>query len=239
MPYRSSQASKTITVLTVTVTFDMDKNVASQGEDVRFYGRVTSNGYPEPWISVEVYAEHPDFGKALLVSGTTDEDGYYELIWRVPWTLNDVKIPCKTLTVYAYVPDYDVSSDSKSLKIAYRTRISISAPDRVSPGKTFTVSGKLEYEDSDGWKPLAGRTVKVYYNGNLIGSDTTDSEGKYSVSGSISSPGTYTLKAVFEGEGLVLPATAVKVMGVTTQLLNPLIVSVAMIGISALIERRL
>jgi len=70
-------------------------------------------------------------------------------------------------------------------------------------------TGKLEYRDRDGvWKGLAGRTVTLYYNGTKIGDVTTGSDGSYSKSARITTPGTYTLKAVYAGEGLALVAEA-------------------------------
>jgi hypothetical protein len=96
------------------------------------------------------------------------------------------------------------------MKIAYNTRISISAPATVTPGQSFTVTGKLEMEEFAGtWKGLNGRTVSVVYDSTSFGSGTTGADGSYSISGSIGAGGTYTLKASFAGEGFGLsPAEA-------------------------------
>ena len=42
-------------------------------------------------------------------------------------------------------------------------------------------------------------TISLYYDGNLIGSGSTDAMGVYSIHASIPTPGVYTLKAEFTG----------------------------------------
>jgi hypothetical protein len=97
--------------------------------------------------------------------------------------------------------------------IAYPSRISIEAPDVVIVGQPYTIRGKLEREsDENYWTPLANRTVKVYRDGTLLATPTTDSNGEYSVTDTITSPGTYTLKARYEGEGFRTSA-AMAVLG--------------------------
>jgi hypothetical protein len=87
--------------------------------------------------------------------------------------------------------------------------MSISAPDSVIVNQYFTISGMLEYESDSGvWSGLGGKTVSLFYNGTKIADVTTGSDGSYSKSTAISSPGTYTLKASYGGEGFALAVSS-------------------------------
>jgi hypothetical protein len=84
--------------------------------------------------------------------------------------------------------------------MGFITRLTISAPERVTVGSVFTVSGRLEFQDWDGlWKPLGNQTIKLFLNSTLIGSISTDGNGNYTMNLSVSKPGTFTLNAVYEG----------------------------------------
>jgi len=116
---------------------------------------------------------------------------------------------CTTITLAASHEPTGTTSNEITGAVAHPTRLSISAPSTVKVGEPFNITGKLEYRDRDGvWKGLAGRTVTLYYNGTKIGDVTTGSDGSYSKSARITTPGTYTLKAVYAGEGLALVAEA-------------------------------
>ena len=124
--------------------------------------------------------------------------------------------------------------------VAYPTRISISAPGKVLVNETFTISGKLEYQSEDGvWRPLAGRTVSLYCDGTKIGDVATGSDGSYLRTASIPSPGTYTLKAVYAGEGLGLaPAAAESRLTVPGAGLIASLAAVALGGLAATLTAR-
>lgn len=77
------------------------------------------------------------------------------------------------------------------------TAITIAAPDKVLINTAFTVSGALTRTDTNAG--IAGMTISVYYNGTGIGSGTTGTDGSYSISCSIPSVGTFTLKSSFAG----------------------------------------
>jgi hypothetical protein len=114
---------------------------------------------------------------------------------------------CKHYLFLAVHPASGTSSAMQDRPVAFRTRISISAPDKVGAGSPFTVSGKLEYESSSGtYSPLAGRTVSIYYDTTKLADVTTASDGSYSATVSIGATGTFTLKAAYAGEGLLLPS---------------------------------
>jgi len=222
MPKAWASASKAVEVAEVSLTFDIvdENNRSSKWREatrkVWFVGRLTKNGEPWPGEEVEIwfkYVEGDVTWVNMVAKGTTDSEGNYRIEWTVPWKLTvwkypdyseskTIKLPCGHYGLWAYHRNSGVYTAGKDFYVAYPTRISISAPDAVAVDYPFTVEGKLEYCDEDTWKPLAGATVYVYYNGSEFGSGKTDSEGKYSVSGRISSPGTYTLTARYPGEGL-------------------------------------
>ena len=97
----------------------------------------------------------------------------------------------------------------------YETRISISAPSTNPACQAITppVYGYLEYDQYDefGVKidsgPIVGATIDVTYNGNSLGTDTTDETGYYSIPnpdptssiGWIVEVGSHTLTANFAG----------------------------------------
>jgi hypothetical protein len=166
----------------------------------------------------KIYDTEPSQWKKIL-SGTTDSNGVFEGDWTIPfYDVGDyppgtmIIFPC----TYWYFNAIDVATGvglAKASKpwgnIAYPSRISIEAPNIVIVGQPYTISGVLEREsDENYWTPLANRTVKVYRNGSLLATPTTDSNGRYSVTDTITSPGTYTLKAVYDGEGFRTAAAA-------------------------------
>ncbi|MEM1659468.1 MAG: hypothetical protein QXK94_10590, partial [Candidatus Jordarchaeales archaeon] len=74
---------------------------------------------------------------------------------------------------------------------------------RVVKGQPFMVNGTLLYMSSPGtWTGLPNRRVSIYYNGNKLADVTTVSNGNFVAQVSIPTTGTFTLKAVYAGEGL-------------------------------------
>jgi hypothetical protein len=156
-----------------------------------------------------------DTGYTKSVDATTGSDGYAKTSFTIPFKIDTSVIPCGLVRFRAYDIEANVQTDPIDGKVAYPTRITISAPDQVNAGQSFTISGKLEFQDVDGaWKGLANRTVALYYNGTSLGTATTGSDGSYSKSVSIPTSGTYTLKAVYAGEGFGL-APAESILGIT------------------------
>lgn len=101
--------------------------------------------------------------------------------------------------------DVIIQSGGPNLLIAYfklavtPTSITMAAPDRVGAGAPFTVSGVLRRSDTN--EGLANQTINLYYDSTLITSVTTGSDGSYSASCTIPTPGKYTLTAEFPGSG--------------------------------------
>jgi len=199
MPFAIASGTKRITVMSAKVTLGPLPTWAKTGEKVLFEGDVLYDTIPAMYETVEIY-----INKSIRVaSGSTDDMGHFIIEWTVPFTAGGSKLPCNKWTFYAYHPSSGQWSSGRSMSIAYNTRISISAPSQVGANVPFTISGKLEYESSPGvWSPLAGKTVSIFYNGTKIADAVTLSDGTYKVSAKIPTPGSYTLKAQFGGEGL-------------------------------------
>jgi hypothetical protein len=207
MPYNSAQATKGITVAVVSATFNIDRTRTTWIEGATFSGKVTSDGVG---VKATVYIQHKslitgEWGDAYGPIATDDAGNYSHT------TIFGYGYACQRNSFRAHVKwPAEAFSPAKDLDIAFPTRISISAPDKVAPGTPFTISGKLEYESgTDVWSPLAGKTVSLYYNGTKIADVTTGSDGSYSKTDAvIPTSGTYTLKASYAGEGWTMAATA-------------------------------
>jgi hypothetical protein len=211
MPYNLAEVTKGITVAILSATFNIDRTRTTWPEGATFSGKVTSDGVG---VTATVYIQHKSLitGEWLDVYGpiATDAAGNYSFTtsFGYGWA-------CQRNTFRARV-SYPAAalSPEKNLDIAFPTRLSISAPDKVAPGTPFTISGKLEYESNiDVWSPLAGKTVSLYYNGTKIADVITGSDGSYSKTDAvIPTSGTYTLKASYAGEGWTM---AVAFLGLT------------------------
>jgi len=237
LPYISSQNSKSISVLAVSIkNFSVTPSGPwYAGQVVTLKAQFLQDSNPRAGITVKFcfnVESAYDFKTA-----TTGSDGYATLSYTIPHSIGTTTCYCKTGNFYVY-DDVGNMAGPISGKVAARTRISISAPDSVKTGQTFTISGKLEYESSPGtWSPLSGKTVSLYYNSTKIGDVTTDAGGNYSKSTSISTSGTYSLKASYGGEGLALPAFALFGMEVTPPEIEPIIqyASYALAGLPVLV----
>jgi hypothetical protein len=216
MPYNSVQATKGITVLGVTLqNFTVSPAAPwTAGQTITLRVQSVQDSTPRVGKKIQFTIMDMDTGEwAVLVEATTGSDGYAQASAAIPWTVGSSVIPCGNIYLRAYDVEAGVYSPAKPGAVAYPTRISISAPDQVAPGQTFTISGKLEYQSSPtAWAGLAARTVSLYYNGNKIADVTTASDGSYSKSASIPTSGTYTLKASYAGEGF---AAAAAFLGLT------------------------
>ena len=226
MPKAVAVASKTVEVADIDLTFDI---VDENGRSIKwraakrkawFVGKLTKDGDPWSGEKIEIwfkYVEDNTTWVNMIAEGTTDENGNYKIEWTVPWKLTVWKypdysesktifLPCGHYGLWAYHRKSGVYTAGKDFYVAYPTRISISAPDVVDVDQKFKVTGKLEYQtledNEEKWKPLADKYVYVNYDDKQFGTGKTDSEGKYEVEGSISTPGTYKLTAIFPGEGL-------------------------------------
>jgi hypothetical protein len=204
-----------ITVLSVTVKLGISPNPPwTAGQTINLAATVTADGKAaanrEVAFMMAVGRYEFEIGSAF-----TGSDGVARLTYTIPWLIDGVTVPCNTVSFYAIDTFSGVASNTVSGQVAYPTRISISAPSQVIVGQKFTVSGKLEYQSSStAWSGLSGKTVSIYYNSTKLADVTTDSGGNYSATVSIPFTGTYTLKAVYAGEGFAF-APAISILGLT------------------------
>jgi hypothetical protein len=200
MPYGTALATRSITVSAPVRSF-VDVKVSPSppwraGQTLRIEGRLLED--TTPLVGVEVWAAVQfDTSVLYLTYYYSGPDGKVILDFTVPY-----QVACRSAGFFLE-DDIGTQSDRVWGKVAYPTRLSISAPDTVKMNEKFKVTGKLEYERSPGdWVGLGpGRKVEVYYNTSKLGEATTASDGSYSVEVSIPATGTYTLKAYYAGEG--------------------------------------
>jgi hypothetical protein len=184
---------------------------AVAGRGIRFSGRLTVDGTGVGGEEVRVrlcsYVTPTlcsDIGSTM-----TRPDGTWYLDWSVGY-----EYACSRYYFKAVHPASGAESAMQLMAVAYPTRLSITAPSRVTTGAPFRVEGKLEYENPAGrWNPLGGRRVSIYYDDTKLVDVTTASDGSYTATVSIPTPGTYTLKAYYAGEGITATAAAIAVAG--------------------------
>ena len=135
-------------------------------------------------VTVNIYVDG-----SFVTSTTTDSNGYYSK-----------SISISTLGSHTLKATGAGASASRSILITYTpyvNSVSISAPSSVETGQSFTVSGQVKDQYGYGY---GGVTVSLYRNDSFFASVFTDSGGYYSKSTSISTAGTYTLKAVADSK---------------------------------------
>jgi hypothetical protein len=213
MPYNAVSATKSITVQAIKVSLTVSPSPPwTAGQSVTLKATVTIDTGAGAGRTVRFFILYDSYS-TIIGEGTTGSDGSVSVTYTIPWSIGGVTIPCKTDKFRAYDADTGTASNDVSGNVAFPTRISISAPDKVVAGASFPITGKLEYQsDSTTWSPLAGKTVSLYYNGTKIADVTTGSDGTFGSPCTISTPGTYTLKASFGGAGFT---AAVAVAGIT------------------------
>mgnify|MGYP001626220879 CR=1 FL=1 len=216
MPYNKAENTKSITVQAVAVTVDVSpKYPWTAGQTITITATLTKDGAAWPGETVTFIFGSPaqdtlpEISTTEIGSAVTGADGKAVLTYTIPWSVGGAQVPCRRINYYgAWHKPSNVYKWYGPGAIAFPTRISITAPDKVAPGQAFTISGKLEYQNTPTtWAGLAGKTVSLYYDTTKIADVTTGSDGSYSASASIPSSGTYTLKAVYAGEGFALAAT--------------------------------
>jgi len=232
LPYNPASTGRSITVTAIVVILDVSPSPPwTAGQTITLTAWVFSDERPVRGAGVSFYIRSPV--DKLIGSGGTDIAGKCQISWTIPWKLDGTTIPCRSITLEAVSMG---ESDSRSGLVAYPTRLSISAPASVAVGEPFTISGKLEYESDMGvWAGLAGRTVSLYYDTTKIADVTTGSDGSYSKPDTIMpSPGTYTLKAEFAGEGLGLAPAVAGARLAVPEAVKPLIAPLAAMAVGGL-----
>jgi len=232
MPYLGAQASAPVSVQRYSITLSADRTSASPGDVITFTAKVLLDSTPVGDKEVRFYVVPPT-GLWWIGTVTTDSSGNAVFKWTVPFDIGGTKLPCSRWDVQAYVIPEGVGSNKVTVTIGYRTRISVTVPDKVAVGKPFTVSGRLEYESSSGvWSGLAGRTVSIYYDNNKVADVTTGSDGSFKADVTISSPGTYTIRAVYAGEGVPTVVAVAPLAVVPEQVFTGLAVVLPLIAVA-------
>ena len=77
------------------------------------------------------------------------------------------------------------------------TSLSIDAPPDAFEDQTFQVTGKLTRDDTE--EGIANQPIDLYSGPSLLATAQTSATGWYTFNVSIATPGTYTLKAEFDG----------------------------------------
>jgi len=223
MPYWSASKSVTTTVQKVAVEVTASPMPPwKPGQTVNIVVKVTADGSPLDGETVQLYLWDDSFRYFhYFGSFTTGPDGTVTKTWTVPFSESFIDsivggsysftLPCNRWHVEASCLGI---SGTLAAPIAYKTDITLSVPSKVPAGLPSEVKGRLTYEAAPGDKRGLGpgKKVQIYANNTKIGEAETDSEGNYRAQVKITTPGTYTIKAVFPGEGLTSMAQAVKTL---------------------------
>jgi len=123
----------------------------------------------------------------------------------------------------SWADDFEVYTLEEAVGIP--TTLTISAPDEVGPREAFNIFGQLTRDDTG--VAIPNMSISVSYNGVSLGSVLTDMQGVYTIPASIPDPGTYTLRADYEGtEGYA----ASRSVADTTVAASPLEAAVSIAG---------
>ena len=212
MPYLPASTQAPVSAERAQITLNADKRVAATGEPVTFSGTVTGVTLPTS-VYIEVYVDGTkadEWGPLM-----TDEKGAFDTVVAMPY-----RFGCKDVVFRAVHKETGGVSNEVRVAVAFNTRVTLDVPGKVAVNTPFKVTGRLEYEESEGvWKPLAGKQVTVLLDGELYDTVTTGSDGSFSLDMVIDTPGDHTIDAKFGGEGM--PAT-VTVFGATLEV-SPLV----------------
>ena len=206
-------------------------SVVREGETVEVSGLVrgTDPYGTEYWVVnpyIQIY-----LNSSLVASGHGGSDGFFTLSFRIPSGTAGKTLKCLIRFVEGtYVVDVEIkdteypkmvycsrAEKSYSIAVGIPTSITISvSPLTVTPGTEIKISGKLVRSDTG--EPLDGKPVKIWWRPpeKLLAETVTDSDGhyeyKYTIPSDVS-PGTYYIKAVFEGEGYAIAGERITVEG--------------------------
>ena len=159
-------------------------STAEVGTSFKVSGTVRDDGEYLSGAAVSIYVDN-----VYVTGDTTDINGYYSK-----------NIAISDVGVYTLKATAVGASATRSIiifYIPYVSSVTISAPSSVETGQNFTISGQVKDQYGNGY---GGVTVNLYRNDSPFASIFADSSGYYSRSTSISTAGTYTLKAVADSK---------------------------------------
>jgi uncharacterized GH25 family protein len=190
-----STVIQTLTAVTYSITLNSLPTLASEGSTVGFSGTLTANGSGVPGATIRIdYTNATGDIAGTVGTTTTDNNGNFSLNWKIPYGLG-----CQQYYFYAVDVASGTISNKPAMKIGVNTRIVLSLPQTVTVNKPFTVSGTLQWYDGSSWKPLPNMKVTVSLDGNVVAQPTTDANGNFSATITITSAGSHSIMAQFAG----------------------------------------
>lgn len=209
--YGTTITQRSIAVQVIALNLAVDRTWANAGETVIFSGNLSADGVGWGGETVDIFVQiisgvPPIPMRYLIGQAVTDTNGIFSVSITLPWHIAaGLQVAGYSREYYAAHGPSDTWSGALVFPVALPTRISgFSAPNMVTPGEAFTISGFLEYDSGlvDGWLPVEGRTIEIYYDATLLGTAITATDGSFALSGNIPVSGTYTLGGEFTGEDL-------------------------------------
>ena len=200
-------ATKTILITYTPYVFSVTISAPSSvqtGQSFTVSGQVKDQyGYGYGGVTVKLYRND-----SLFASIFADSSGYYSASTSIG-----------TAGTYTLKAVADSKQATRSITVTlpppYVNTVTISAPSSVEVLTSFTISGYVKDQYGNG---MGGIPVSLYRGTTSIGSATTSSSGYYSASTSISTAGTYTLKAVADSKQATRSITIVAPVGIPTTL---------------------
>ena len=200
-----------------TITVDVEPKLVTVGDAVKIFGEVKVLGLPPLTpVPVAIYLVDPDTGRAIKIGDTQTEwgTGRYSFTWTVPYSVEDVTIPCKRWKIRAAattVFGIEMASAETSIPVAYKTSLSLSTDkDTYAPGETIQAAATLYYLTQQGLRPLQGATVSFFLKdstGRIVAEASAATDNNGVARANLTAPsqeGTYTLEARFGGYGFTL-----------------------------------
>ena len=189
--YAGSTGNTSVTVnkKTSTITFAANKASYDLGETISLTGTLKSGTTNIGSASVKIYD-----GETLLDTVTTDSSGAFTK------TVSAVALGSKTYkAVFEGSSTYtSVTSSDVNITITKRTpTISlVTSSAAVTVGGSYTLSGALLYNSSG----VGSAAIKIYNGATLVDTVNTANDGTFSKTITSSVAGTFTYKAIYEGD---------------------------------------
>ena len=186
---------QTLTAVSYSLTLNSLPALASEGSTVGFSGKLTANGSGVPGATIRI-----DYSSGTNISGTvgttaTDGNGNFSLDWKIPYGFG-----CRTYVFRAVDVASGTTSNGQTMSVGINTKIVLSLPQTVTVNKPFTVSGTLLWQyDANTWNPLAGKQVSISVDGSVVAQPTTDANGNFSATITITTAGSHSIMAQFAG----------------------------------------
>ena len=186
--FEKSESSAEIEVEEVHLTI-LTKNIIVRGEDVIFQGRVLFGNEALSNATIEIVMDNE-----VMCSIRTDKDGQFKCIRYVP---SDMKLGVSSILYRIIEFDYE---ETQQVTVVGRTVLIPEIKETFTVGENLTISGRL----MEGDKPLSGKNIKIYVNGELVSSTLTNDYGVFSTILPLNEVGNYSIRGVFEGEDFYL-----------------------------------